>query len=241
MTDNLQLWEAVEKTDPKHTKEFKRGGGFKGTATNPTYLARKATEQFGPCGIGWGVDIVKETYAQGGPLDPQGTLAVVHVVQIAFWYMRDEKRGEITAFGQTDFVSKNKYGIVTDEEAPKKSLTDAMTKAMSLLGFSADIHMGMYDDSKYVAEVRREFAPEPKAQPKADDKPDPKAAARTILANVEKITDAAACNVSAVSKANDTLWASLSEKQVEYVSNQIKQRAGTLSQAPIDLDDTVPF
>ena len=80
-----------------------------------------------------------------------------------------------------------------------------------------------------------------RADPKADDQPDPKAAAKTIRAYVEKITDASACNVAAVSKANDTIWASLSEKQVEYVSGIIKQRAGTLSQAPIQLEDEVPF
>lgn len=41
--ENLALWQRVEKTDPQYTKPFSRGGGFRGTATNATYLAKKAT------------------------------------------------------------------------------------------------------------------------------------------------------------------------------------------------------
>jgi len=60
MNDNLKLWRAVEKTDPSLTKNFSRGGGFQGTAINPTSLVMRATEMFGPPGIGWGYEIVKE-------------------------------------------------------------------------------------------------------------------------------------------------------------------------------------
>ena len=44
-------------------------------------------------------------------------------------------QGEVTHFGQTTFVGANKHGLFTDEEAPKKSLTDATNKALSMLGF----------------------------------------------------------------------------------------------------------
>jgi hypothetical protein len=55
-------------TDPKHTKEFSRSGGFKGRATSPTYLMRRATEVFGPMGIGWGWSIVDDLYTPGAPV-----------------------------------------------------------------------------------------------------------------------------------------------------------------------------
>ena len=45
-----------------------------------------------------------------------------------------------------------------DDEAPKKAMTDAMTKAFSHLGMSADVFLGMFDDSKYVESLKKEFA-----------------------------------------------------------------------------------
>lgn len=161
MNANTSLWQAVEKTDPSFTKQFSRGGGFKGTATNATYLARKATEQFGPCGTGWGVQVLDEEIIEGAPLLLDGAVVAherIHKVRAKLWYVRDGARGEVEQFGQTQIVGKNKNGFYTDEEAPKKSLTDAMSKCLSLLGFSADIHLGLYDDNKYVAKLEAEFA-----------------------------------------------------------------------------------
>lgn len=160
MTDNLTIWSKVEKTDPAFTKNFNRGGGFKGTATNPTYLAKRATEIFGPCGIGWGVTVERETYTEGAPIS-DGVREIIHTVYVCLWYDLDGKRGEIRHFGSTTFVGKNKYGAFTDEEAAKKSLTDATTKCLSLLGFAADIHSGRYDDHKYVNDLRQEFSDKP--------------------------------------------------------------------------------
>jgi hypothetical protein len=156
-TGNLALWHQVEKTDPNYTKPFSRGGGFRGTATNATYLAKKATEVFGPMGIGWGVEIIDEAIMDGAPLDDAGNRERIHKVRVKLWYRLGEERGEVVQFGQTTFVGRNKNGFFTDEEAPKKSLTDAMSKCLSLLGFSADIHLGRYDDNKYVEEVAAEF------------------------------------------------------------------------------------
>lgn len=150
--DNLAIWKNVEVTDPKHTKQFNRGGGFKGTSTNSTYLVKKATNLFGPIGIGWGYEIVDEAFQPGQDKD------VIHIVRIKFWYNWEGQRGEIYHFGQTQFVGKNKNGYYTDEEAPKKSLTDALSKCFSMLGFSADIFTGMYDDNRYVNDIRKKFA-----------------------------------------------------------------------------------
>ncbi|WP_051346256.1 hypothetical protein [Bradyrhizobium sp. th.b2] len=149
--DNLKIWNAVEATDPKYTKQFNRGGGFKGTATNATYLAKKATQQFGPLGLGWGWNVIDEKYQPGNDQN------VIHVLRIKLWYMLDGKKGEIEHYGQTQFIGKNKNGWYTDEEAPKKSLTDAISKALSGLGFAADIHLGMYDDNRYVNDLMRDF------------------------------------------------------------------------------------
>lgn len=168
---NLSLWESVQATDPDYTKSFSRSGGFRGTAINHTYQQKRATQAFGPKGLGWGSRIIDERYAEGAPiLHPQhGVIGreVIHVVRIELWYdldvrgkdgIFDTKRGSVEAFGQTTFVGSNKHGVYTDEEAPKKSLTDAESKALASLGFSADVHLGLFDDSKYVNDLSARVA-----------------------------------------------------------------------------------
>ena len=46
---------------------------------------------------------------------------------------------------------------MVDEDAPKKSLTDAIIKAASHLGIAANIFLGRWDDQKYLAEVNAEY------------------------------------------------------------------------------------
>ena len=154
---NLAIWSQVEATDPAYVKTFSRPGGFKGTAINPTYLARKATEVFGPMGIGWGIDIIDERYVEGGPIfngdSERIATTIIHVIRATLWYIIETKKGEVTQFGQTTFVGRNGSGLFTDEEAPKKSLTDAMSKCLSLLGFSADIFTGDWDANKDANEI----------------------------------------------------------------------------------------
>jgi len=174
---NLALWDAVEKTDSAYTKEYSGAGGFSGTSINVTYLVKKATKYLGALGIGWGYEIEEERYDSGAPLSVKGepakdaegmtVRAMVHTIKLKFWY-RDPQtgdRGELVHYGHTPYVYANKYGVQTDMEAPKKSLTDALKKCLSMLGFAGDIFMGLYDDIHYLNEIRDEFAIK-----KADDK-----------------------------------------------------------------------
>lgn len=156
MTDNMKLWNNVCKTDPERTKSFNRGGGFKGTAINPTYQIQKATEQFGPVGIGFGWEVIHEEMLVGHQIS-EGCNELTHTLLVKLWYIIDGKRGEITQYGATTYVGKNKYGMFTDEEVKKKSLTDGIGKCFAALGFSADIHLGKYDDNKYVNDIKNEF------------------------------------------------------------------------------------
>lgn len=62
--------------------------------------------------------------------------------------------------------------LLIDEDAPKKSVTDALIKCASYLGFAGDIFSGRWDDSKYVQQAGEEWearrrAAEPK--PMTDD------------------------------------------------------------------------
>lgn len=144
--DKTKIWKTFCETDPTRTKDFNKG--FKGTAINPTYIKERLTNFFGPVGLGWGYKIVDEEIIKGHKEGENQTM--IHKVLIEFWYIFGGLKSEpLQAFGQTTFVGTNKNGWFTDEEAPKKSLTDALTKATSDLGMCADIHGGKWDGCKY--------------------------------------------------------------------------------------------
>lgn len=173
--DNLRVWKAVERTDPRATKQFSRGGGFRGTAISPMWLIKRATELWGPIGDRWGISITRHQVIDGAPIllgDPPAVVGreSIHVVEAEVWYPGENGTGHLPCFGQTQLVGKNKNGVFTDEEAPKKSLTDALTKGLSWLGFAADVHMGLFDDVKYVNTITREFQEEEAAAEKEEAK-----------------------------------------------------------------------
>lgn len=150
---NLALWESVQTTDTKFTKEATLDGRTV-TSINGTYMAKRATEEFGPIGKGWGFDILADRLDQGAPILGKDGVVIahelMHTIQLKLWYVRAGKRNSVTHYGHTPFVRKSQYGPYTDFDAPKKSLTDAMKKCLSLIGFSADVHLGMFDDQTYL-------------------------------------------------------------------------------------------
>lgn len=155
MSDNTKLWDAVFQTDPSATKSFTKGGGFRGTAVKPMWLIWRATQQWGPMGGRWGIRVISQEVLEGAPIIGQGGELQgherVHTVLIELWHPGpNDERWTVPSFGQTMLVSRRKDGPYTDEDAPKKSLTDALSKALSWLGFGGDIHMGLFDSNKYV-------------------------------------------------------------------------------------------
>jgi hypothetical protein len=152
---NMSIWSQVEKTAPEATKSAKVNGQ-QITSISGQHMIKRATEVFGPVGIGWGWTVAEERFDQGGEIrNDKGELIgheVGHTIRVKLWFMQGDKRGEVEQYGCTPFTYKSKWGVTTDTEAPKKSLTDAVKKALAMLGFSADIFLGLYDDRDYVAE-----------------------------------------------------------------------------------------
>jgi hypothetical protein len=164
MTNNMSIWEKVQTTDTRFTKDAKVGGQ-QITSLNGTAMIMKATEVFGPAGIGFGWNVVEERFDKGAEMfsgegDKRISLGfeLNHTIKIKFWFVLDGQRGEIEQYGCTQYLYKSKYGTTTDGEAPKKSLTDAIKKALSMLGFSADVFLGMFDDVNYVQQLQAEQA-----------------------------------------------------------------------------------
>ena len=113
MSGNLDLWSSVEQTPPAQTKPI-TGKSYSGTSPKPYYLVQKATETFGPCGIGWGFTIEDERIEEGAGGERMS------IARVKVWYEWNGKRGEVEHIGGTSFSGTRKNGNpFTDEDAPR--------------------------------------------------------------------------------------------------------------------------
>ncbi|WP_312971009.1 hypothetical protein [Acinetobacter gerneri] len=140
---NMELWNSVCITDPKKVKPI-TGKSYRGSSPQPYWLVQRATETFGPCGLGWGVEIIQQGFQQCNPE------TMIHYATVRVWYMQGDKRCSTEHMGGTMAMYKTNNGkMIYDEDAPKKSVTDAIVKALSFIGFAGDIFSGIWDDWKY--------------------------------------------------------------------------------------------
>lgn len=173
--DNLELWKKVEKTNPKYTKKANIGG-MPITSISPQYQILSATEQFGIYGEKWGfknIDLdfslvnmtfemnkTEGKYPNVKVVGKQDTKMGLVVFKATFFH----PTGEFEVINSIDLFTSNARNKVDDNFA-KKIETDALTKALSKLGFNADIFMGKFDDVRYVEERKEEFGLKPKSPP----------------------------------------------------------------------------
>ena len=146
MIDNLELWKKVEKTNPDYTKKAKVGG-MNITAIAPQYQIMMVTEQFGTYGEKWGFKNIVLSYDLVEKYD-------MVVFKGTFFF----PNGEFEIINSCKLYINNAKTMLDDNFA-KKIETDALTKAISKLGFNADIFLGKFDDVRYLEEVTKEFAP----------------------------------------------------------------------------------
>jgi len=148
MNNNLELWNKVEKTNPKYTKKANVGGNNI-TSIAPQYQIKNVTEQFGVYGKTWGFKQLNFDYT----LASEFGLVILDAI---FFF----PNGEFPIKNaQKLFMDNAKTKI--DDNFAKKLETDTLTKAISKLGFNADIFLGLFDDVKYLADVTKEFAEKP--------------------------------------------------------------------------------
>ena len=167
MSENKALWRRVCVTDPKAVKPI-TGKQYNGNSPKPYWIVERLTDEFGPCGIGWGFTILGERFERFSDTD------TLHVAAVRLWYVLDGKRGEFEQIGQTKATYTTAAGkFMLDEDAPKKSVTDALVKCASYLGFAGDIFSGRWDDSRYVAQANAEWREREAAEagdPQADSR-----------------------------------------------------------------------
>lgn len=161
--NNMRHWLPLSVTDPAHTKPFQRPGGFRGTATRPIWNQLRLTMHFGPVGIGWGTE--KPDFQ----IIPAGDEVLVFCTLKCWYRDNNGERAEVYGVGGDKAVVKRQSGVGSDDEAFKKAYTDALGNAFVKVGVSADIHLGLFENSKYVDWARDQSAnrteepPEPSA------------------------------------------------------------------------------
>ena len=149
--ENLELWGAVSKTDAAYTKPAQKGQ-FRITSIAPVYQFKQATEQWGPYGGDWGVKVDSETFHER----EIGETILLNYDAV-FYYPGGSFNIHATERLAYKTNGANGY-LKIDDEARKKVVTNAITKGLSMLGFNADVFMGMFDDVEYVQSVATEFA-----------------------------------------------------------------------------------
>jgi len=145
LIDDIKFWNDVCQTDLDHTKDVEYGKR-KYTTINAQYQTRLATEKWGLYGKSWGLKDISfytvDKVTWKGDLDVREPLSLV--LQATFYY----PGGEFPVAGDIKFSEEDKY---------KKLLTDVKSKALSMLGFNADVFMGMFDDQKYRDTLNEDF------------------------------------------------------------------------------------
>ena len=164
--NNLDLWNRVKTIDKKYTKDVKKGA-LTLTSYNQHSVIELATREFGMFGRGWGYKIETERFDEGciithqvklenGDIQPE-VKEITHTLLVSFWYVFEGEKYECPPQpGHTPYIMATKYGPKSDDEYYKKTLTDALKRSLSMLGFAADIHLGLMEDQHYQAILESE-------------------------------------------------------------------------------------
>ena len=150
--DNLKFWLSVEKTDPKDTKEAKISGRTITTIDSYTQL-KNATKEWGMYGHTWGLIDIKHWEVKVGDNNTLG------IITSTFFYP-DGKFNISNSIKICYMTKKTKYNdsyLKVDDEYIKKLETNTVSKALSKLGFNADVFMGKFDDDRYVKQLEKDF------------------------------------------------------------------------------------
>lgn len=141
--ENLQIYNSVRDV-PLTAQRKIEAGRLKGkTDINPMWRIKALTEQFGPCGIGWKINITKQWIEQGANDEVSAFCNVELFIKV------DDKWSEpICGTGGSSFIAKEKGGLYTSDECFKMAYTDAISVACKMLGFGADIYWNN-DKTKY--------------------------------------------------------------------------------------------
>lgn len=136
---NLQLWKQVEVTPTSWLKNANISGN-QIKAINPQKQLKQATELFGPYGSTWGLRDCKRQI-----IELENMIKLI-MLEAVFYY----PEGSFEISNSTKLCYKSSKGkYIVDDEAFKKLETNTRSKALSFLGFGADVFEGRFDVEGY--------------------------------------------------------------------------------------------
>lgn len=216
--DGLEFWNAVEKTDPKHTK-LVSFGARQFTSIDAMYQIRCATEQWGPVGGRWWWEVEH---------------SIIDGMFLARVQLFTPLGGRpIIQYGCAQLTGGKK----PDHDAPKKAVTDGLTKCLSYVGFNADVFLGRFDDTKYVQQ--RNTEERERERPQAT----PAQLEQIQSLAAEIYGDGAAQHVAhQIRKRNvqsfEVLPAEIAVRWIGYLETQQEIRAQAPNPLPLTTEDT---
>ena len=144
MDTNLRIYDKLREV-PENAKKPITGGRLNGfTDINSMWRIRALTEQFGPCGEGWYLE-VKDFWSE----EHGEETAVFIIVNLYYKMSSGEWSLPVTGIGGNKIVKKEKSGTYVSDEAYKMAETDAIGSACKKLGMGADVYWSE-DRTKYV-------------------------------------------------------------------------------------------
>ncbi|MEG3135498.1 hypothetical protein SC206_18225 [Rouxiella sp. T17] len=154
--DKLKIWKQASIIVPNDIESSAQTSGK--PSVTYEFIVKRATELFGPVGIGWGYEIINERMLDGLPItehisdddgptahtllrDADGMLIfeLNHLHLVKVWYIFEGVRAEVSAYGSAAYLSSSKEWITTSTGAHQESLLNAIHNGFALLGFGADV------------------------------------------------------------------------------------------------------
>lgn len=151
--NNLELWDKF-RACPLEAQKLIGGGKLKNmTDINPVWRIKMLTAQYGPCGTGWYYIITSCQVFNGA-----GGESMAHVAIDLFVKDSDGRWSQpIQGIGGSMLVNTEKDKLVTNDEAFKMALTDAISVSCKALGMAADIYW-QKDRTKYTYADKKDDA-----------------------------------------------------------------------------------
>ena len=141
-TNNLTLWEKVQTTPTEIIQKIKVDDGTELNSVAPIHRFKKATEIFGVYGKNWGLKNIKHSEQK------IFNNLILGIVDAVFFYTQNEIKIEFEITNSIPIISVSDDKKMKVNYTYRKAIeTDTITKALSRLGFNADI----YTDSELIA------------------------------------------------------------------------------------------
>lgn len=132
--DNLALWDKVEETPAEIICKIPSDDGSKELSTVPSInRLKKATGEFGMYGVGWGLKDIKHDIVKINNL-------VIAVADAIFWVDTDNIKLAFEISSSMGIVTKVGESWSVNPSYRKALESDVINKALSRLGFFADIY-----------------------------------------------------------------------------------------------------